>query len=130
MRQDLWQKCKPLAVSPDALPDKDTSSLFRIYAVRLLAKGKEVTRDDVHNAWVAWMLDRGETHESLVPFADVSTDTQAEDSPFAVRTVARRHGVESDHLLETWDQCPVSAACHQASSALSLAARLRGLPRS
>jgi hypothetical protein len=86
------------AVSPDALPSEDTSSLFRAYAVLLLAKGNEVTREDVHNAWVAWMLDKGETHESLVPFADLSTDTQAEDSPFmvAVRTVARRHGVESD----------------------------------
>jgi hypothetical protein len=81
------------ATAAHALPNKDTSNLFRIYAVLLLAKGEEVTREDVHNAWVAWMLDRGESHESLVPFAELSTETQAEDSPFmiAVRTVARRH---------------------------------------
>jgi hypothetical protein len=81
-------------VPSDALPDEDTSSLFRIYAVLLLAKGEEVTREDVHNAWVAWMLDKGETHEAFVPFAKLSAETQAEDSPFmvAVRTVARRHG--------------------------------------
>lgn len=84
------------ATAPDALPDEDTSSLFRTYAVLLLAKGDEVTREDVHNAWVAWMLDKGERHESLVPFADLSAETQAEDSPFmvAVRTVARQQRVE------------------------------------
>ena len=84
------------AVAADALPDEDTSNLFRAYAVLLLAKGEEVTREDVHNAWVAWMLDKGEAHESLVPFAELSAKTQAEDSPFmvAVREVARRHGVE------------------------------------
>ncbi len=41
------------------------------------------------------MLDRGQAHESMVPFTELSAETQAEDSPFmvAVRTVARRHGV-------------------------------------
>jgi hypothetical protein len=86
------------AVPSDALPNEDTSSLFRMYAVLLLAKGQEVAREDVHNAWVAWMLDRGETHESLVPFAELSAETQAEDSPFmvAVRSVARQRGAERD----------------------------------
>lgn len=81
------------AVAPEAVPDEDTSSLFRIYAVLLLAKGQAVTREDVHNAWVAWMLDKGEAHESIVPFVELSAETQAEDSPFmvAVRTVAQRH---------------------------------------
>jgi hypothetical protein len=85
------------AVAADALLDEDTSSLFRTYAVLLLAKGEEVTREDIHNAWVAWMLDKGERHESLVPYAELSAETQAEDSPFmvAVQTVARRHGVKS-----------------------------------
>jgi hypothetical protein len=80
------------AVAEDVLPDQDTSSLFRTYAVLMLAKGEEVTREDVHNAWVAWMLDKGERHESLVPYAKLPAETQAEDSPFmvAVRTVARR----------------------------------------
>jgi hypothetical protein len=79
-------------VAPDALPDEDTSSLFRIYAVLLMAKGQEVTREDVHNAWVAWMLDKGETHNSMVLFDDLPAETQAEDSPFvvAIRTVARQ----------------------------------------
>jgi hypothetical protein len=85
------------ATAANALPDEDTSNLFRVYAVLLLAKGEKVTREDVHNAWVAWMLNKGEKHESLVPFAELSADTQAEDSPFmvAVRLVARLHGDES-----------------------------------
>jgi hypothetical protein len=80
------------AVPTDALPSDDTSSLFRVYAVLLLAKGDAVTRKDVHNAWVAWMLDRGEMHKSMVPFEKLPAETQREDSPFviAVQTVARR----------------------------------------
>lgn len=77
-------------VPDDALPDGDTSELFLIYAVLLLAKGTEVTRADVHNAWVAWAAaDRG-THDALVPFDELDADTQAEDSPYviAIRTVA------------------------------------------
>ena len=79
------------AVPPEALPDGDTSSLFRGYAVLLLAKGEQITRADVHNAWVAWMAGQDEDHESLVPFSDLDPETQAEDSPYvvAIRTVAR-----------------------------------------
>ena len=69
-----------------------------VAVVLLLAKGEEVTREDVHNAWVAWMLDKGEAHESMVPFAELSAETQAEDSPFmaAVRAVARERALPSE----------------------------------
>jgi hypothetical protein len=82
------------AVAADALPDEDTTGLFLSYAVLLLAKGEGVTREDVHNAWVAWMASKGEgdeSHESMVPFSELPPETQAEDSPFviAIRTVAR-----------------------------------------
>ena len=79
------------AVPAEALPDGDTPSLFRMYAVLLLAKGEQVTRADVHNAWVAWMAGQDGDHESLVPFGDLDPDTQAEDSPYvaAIRAVAR-----------------------------------------
>ncbi len=82
------------AVAKNALPEDDASGLFLIYAVLLLAKGEAVTREDVHNAWVAWMVGKGAEHESLVPFAELPAETQDEDSPFmiAVRTVARRPG--------------------------------------
>ena len=73
------------------MPDEDTSDLFLAYAVLLLAKGEAVTREDVHNSWVAWMESKGEEHESMVPFAELPLGTQGEDSPFvlAIRSVAR-----------------------------------------
>lgn len=78
-------------VPPEALPDGDTFSLFRLYAVLLLAKGDHVTRADVHNAWVAWIAGQDVDHDSLVPFTDLNAETQDEDSPYvlAIRTVAR-----------------------------------------
>ena len=79
------------AVPSEALPDGDIRSLFRAYAVLLLAKGQEVSPADVHNAWVAWMAGQDDDHESLIPFSDLDPETQAEDSPYvvAIRTVAR-----------------------------------------
>ncbi len=82
------------AVPTDVMPDEETDDLFVLYAVLLLAKGGGVTREDVHNAWVAWMLARGGEHDSLVPFSELDAETQAEDSPFvrAIREVAEREG--------------------------------------
>jgi len=79
------------AVSRNAVPSGDTTDLFVIYAVLLLAKGEKVSSEDVHNAWVAWEIGRGEHHESMVPFAELPAATQVEDSPFvaAIRHVAR-----------------------------------------
>lgn len=79
----------------DVLPAEDTTGLFLMYAVLLLAKGEEVTREDVHNAWVAWMVGKGAEHESLVPYGNLPADTQAEDSPFvlAIRSVAWRRRI-------------------------------------
>lgn len=78
-------------VPPRELPHDDTKSLFRLYAVLLLAKGEDVTRADVHNAWSAWTSDREENHESLVPFEELPPDLTAEDEPYvaAIRSVAR-----------------------------------------
>jgi hypothetical protein len=79
-------------VSEDALPDGDATGLFLIYAVLLFARGVDVSREDVHNAWVAWMASQGKTHEAMIPFDELPSATQAEDSPFmlAIRTVAIR----------------------------------------
>ena len=85
------------AVPPEVLPEGDASGLFRLYAVLLLAKGEGVERADVHNAWVAWMAERDSDHEALVPFAELDTATQEEDSPYvlAIRRVAALIGAES-----------------------------------
>jgi hypothetical protein len=78
---------------PDgALPQENTDDLFRVYAVLLLSKGAEVTRGDVHDAWVAWMTMRGKHHVSMVPFDELDVVTRDEDSIFmkAIRRVAAR----------------------------------------
>ncbi|MBE1596730.1 MULTISPECIES: DUF7701 domain-containing protein [Streptomyces] len=48
---DLIRSC----LSPPAKPPADSDDLFRIYAVLLQAKGEQVTDEDIHNAWTAWM---------------------------------------------------------------------------
>jgi hypothetical protein len=74
------------------LPDEDTAPLFRLYALLVLAKGREVNAIDVHNAWVAWMQERDPTHRSIKPFEELDAETQSADEPFvqAIREVAER----------------------------------------
>jgi hypothetical protein len=73
------------------VPNDDTRMLFRMYALLLLAKGANVDAEDVHNAWVAWMADRDDGHDALLPYADLPSDVAAEDQPYvnAIRAVAR-----------------------------------------
>lgn len=77
-------------LDPEQLPAGDTALLFRLYAVLLLAKGTDVTEEDVHNAWAAWMLSTDPSHESIKPFAELSRSVQASDRPFtaAIRKAA------------------------------------------
>lgn len=80
-------------VPAQALPDGETGDLFVIYAVLMLTKGVSVDREDVHNAWTAWMLWRGESHESMVPMDQLPEDVRQEDDVYvkAIRSVATRH---------------------------------------
>ncbi|MGA2009652.1 MAG: hypothetical protein ABSH51_03810 [Solirubrobacteraceae bacterium] len=76
---------------PTALvPGADTAGLFRIYAVLALAKGEDVTLEDVHDAWSAWMSGLDPAHASLTPFAELSAEVQHADQPYldAIRAVA------------------------------------------
>ena len=79
-------------VPADLLPDGDTRSLFRLYALLALAKGGSVDAADVHNAWAAWMQERDTHHPSIKPFEALDAETQASDEPFveAIRAVAER----------------------------------------
>ncbi|TBN56479.1 hypothetical protein EYE40_03170 [Glaciihabitans arcticus] len=72
------------------LPESNTRPLFRMYAVLLLAKGAEVSREDVHNAWAAWMLGHDESHVSITPYGELSDAVAADDQPYvdAIRSVA------------------------------------------
>lgn len=79
-------------VAPDKLPDEETIALFRLYAVLALAKGVDVTLEDVHNAWSAWMLGKDPDHESIKPFETLSDNVRQEDQPYlkAILKVASR----------------------------------------
>ncbi len=79
-------------VAQDLLPNEDTRSLFRLYAVLALAKGRAVDSADVHNAWAAWMQERDPHHRSIKPFHELDTGTRAADEPFldAIRAVTER----------------------------------------
>jgi hypothetical protein len=74
------------------LPTAELNSLFRLYAVLALAKGEDVTAEDVHNAWAAWTQDSDACHHHAVrPFSELDYATQAEDSPYAeaIRSAVR-----------------------------------------
>lgn len=82
-------------VPPNVLPDEnDVDGLFRIYALLARVKGGQVTAEDVHDAWVLWMLGQQRDHSSIRPFSDLDPSTRREDLPFvdAIRSV----GVELD----------------------------------
>ncbi|WP_446430668.1 DUF7701 domain-containing protein [Polymorphospora lycopeni] len=72
----------------------DTEPLFLTYAVLLRARGTAVTAQDVHNAWVAWMLTCDPNHEALVPYEDLPPDVARQDDKYveAIRRVAARGG--------------------------------------
>jgi hypothetical protein len=71
------------ALPRDLHPSENPEALFRLYAVLALTLGQEVEAEDVHDAWSAWMSQSNPDHESIVPFANLSVDVQAQDEPFA-----------------------------------------------
>ena len=85
----LAAKIKQL-VPRDLIPNGSTNSLFRLYAILVLAKGTAVEAADVHNAWAAWMQEQNPRHHAIVPFDELDAETQASDEPFAqaIRIVA------------------------------------------
>jgi hypothetical protein len=72
------------------LPEGNTDSLFRLYALVCLTVGPSTTAADVHHAWVVWMSDKDPEHPSLVPVERLDRATAESDEPFAaaIRTVA------------------------------------------
>ena len=59
-------------------PDKDLP-LYRQYAVLLLTKGKDVTAEDVHNAWAAWASEHDPSNRNILPFKELSLSVQRKD---------------------------------------------------
>jgi hypothetical protein len=85
----------------DLVPDDDADRLFLIYAALALAKGQDVTRRDVHNAWAAWMAAREPAHESIRPFDELDEATKNEDDPFvaAIKRSVGQNVYPRDHRL-------------------------------
>lgn len=77
-------------VDADATPPDEDLSLYRLYSVLLLAKGQEVTAEDVHNAWIAWASDHDPESRHLLPFKELSLSVQRKDDQFvdAIHQVA------------------------------------------
>lgn len=84
---------------PTAQPPGDDDALFLGYAVLMRAKGLEVTAEDVHDAWAAWMLARDPNHAAIVPFEELSAEAQAIDLPYAqaIHAATKRRLAESAH---------------------------------
>ena len=80
---------------PAALPPDEDLPLYRLYAVLLLAKGKQVTAEDIHNAWAAWASDHDPDSRYLLPFKELSLRDQRKDDTYvdAVHRVAERMGI-------------------------------------
>ncbi|MFJ3219517.1 hypothetical protein ACIPLC_26775 [Kitasatospora sp. NPDC086801] len=85
---DLIRSCLP----PTVVPPAGSDDLFRIYAVLLRAKGEQVTDEDVHDAWSAWMQSVNAAHHALVSFQDLPLETRTLDAPYAeaIRVAARK----------------------------------------
>lgn len=89
--QDIASRVRE-AIPADKLPDEDADDLLMSYAVLVESKGAEVTNEDVHDAWTAWMTKIDPDHGALIPYAELDAETKAQDSVFteAIRRVARQ----------------------------------------
>jgi hypothetical protein len=67
---------------PSGAMPAESEALLLMYALLARAKGRATTAEDVHDAWTAWMTLRRESHESMVPFADLAPVVRREDTPF------------------------------------------------
>jgi hypothetical protein len=80
------------SADPEALPPDEDLPLYRLYAVLLLAKGQDVTAEDVHNAWAAWASEHEPASQHLRPFKELSLRVQRKDEVYvdAIHQVAER----------------------------------------
>lgn len=80
---------------PEAVPPDEDLPLYRLYAVLLLAKGQDVTEEDVHNAWAAWASDHEPDSRHLLPFKELSIRAQRKDRVYveAIHQVAEHMGL-------------------------------------
>ncbi len=77
---------------PEAAASDEDLPLYRLYAVLLLAKGQDVTAEDVHNAWAAWASEHEPESRNLLPFKELSLRVQRKDDTYvdAIHEVAKQ----------------------------------------
>jgi hypothetical protein len=84
------------AVDPKAAPEHPEGlRLFRLYALLALVKGDKTSREDVHNAWIVWMVEVDGDHDALKPYGELTDEQRNQDQPFldAIHEVALRLGI-------------------------------------
>jgi hypothetical protein len=64
------------------LPELDYD-LGMLYALLVFVKGKDVTLEDVHDAWSIWRNETNQTHKSLIPFDELTEEVQLLDEKYA-----------------------------------------------
>jgi hypothetical protein len=74
-------------------------NLVRLYALLVCVKGPNITLEDVHDAWAINMNFKphtdycfGHDHKSIVPFDELSKETQDKDQKYVdiLNTIAKR----------------------------------------
>ena len=80
------------SAEPNAAQQSEDLPLYRLYAILVLAKGQDVTAEDVHNAWVAWASEHEPENRNLLPFKELSVSVQRKDQRYvdAIHQVAGR----------------------------------------
>ena len=66
--------------------------LVDLYNLLVWVLGESTTWEDVHNAWSVWQNKTNPSHKSLVPFDELSEETQKLDAEYAnaIKTVAKQ----------------------------------------
>ena len=68
--------------------------LANLYLLLVLVKGEDVTLQDVHDAWAVWKSKIHPGHTNLVPFGELSPETQAKDAAYADGIAAAAHALK------------------------------------
>ena len=82
------------SLASELRPKHHAKSLYRTYALLALVKGKDVTLENVHDAWSSWKAATDPDHESIRPFVELDQQTKEKDRPYvnAIRLVAGAGG--------------------------------------
>jgi hypothetical protein len=79
-------------------PKQDALSLYRLYALLTLVKGRDVTLENVHDAWSSWQSASDPDHDAIRPFAELDEETREKDRPYMVAIQELGIQLETKHL--------------------------------